>query len=68
MKKDIVNNIISSNCNKNNPNGCSICKSEKIPFDFSKKNLYQIKKLKTKFNIKESDCCLLIKKCNCTKK
>ena len=67
MKNDIVNNIISSNYNKNNPNACSICKSEKIPFDFSKKNLCEIKILKTKFNIKESDCSNFIKKCNCSK-
>ena len=67
MKNDVANNIISSKYNKNNPNACSICKSEKMPIDFSRKNLYEINILKNKFKLKESDCSLFIKKCNCTK-
>ena len=69
MKNDLVESIIKSNKinNSNNPNYCSICKCNKLPIDFSKNNKNEIKILKTKFNFKESDFSLIIKKCNCTK-
>ena len=69
MKNDLIDNIINSKnyYKKENPNACSICKCEDLPIDLSKKNNYEIKILKNKFRLKETDYSDLIKKCNCTK-
>ena len=70
MKNSLVDSIITSNKLNNNENisACSICKCNKIPIDFSKKNIKELKILKTKYRLKESDFSVIIKKCNCTKK
>ena len=67
MKHDLIDNIISQNNKKGNPNSCSICKCEKLPIDFAKNKNREIKMLKDSFKFKEDDFSILIKKCNCTK-
>ena len=67
MRKD--DSLISENnfTRKNKPNTCSICNSDKLPLDISKKSKYEIKILLSRFKLKEAELSNLIKKCNCTK-
>ena len=69
MRKDLIDNLISENnfTRKNKPNTCSICNSDKLPLDISKKSKYEIKILLSRFKLKEAELSNLIKKCNCTK-
>ena len=69
MKKDLIDSLISENnfTRKNKPNTCSICNSDKLPIDISKKSKYEIKILLSRFKLKETELSNLIKKCNCTK-
>ena len=45
MRKDLIDSLISDNnfTRKNKPNTCSICNSDKLPIDVSKKSKYEIK-------------------------
>ena len=69
MRKDLVDSSISENnfTRKNKPNACSICSSDKLPIDVSKKSKYEIKILLSRFKLKETELSNLIKKCNCNK-
>ena len=69
MKKDLIDSLNSENnfTRKNKPNTCSICNSDKLPIDVSKKSKYEIKILLSRFKLKETELSNLIKKCNCTK-
>lgn len=69
MSKDFIDSLIPENnfTRKNKPNTCSICNSDKLPIDVSKKSKYEIKILLSRFKLKEAELSNLIKKCNCTK-
>ena len=70
MKNDLINSIISSNKLNNNENikFCSICKCDNISIRLSNENQNELKILKTKLKLEESEYSKIIKKCNCTKK
>ena len=70
MENDLINNIKSSNKLNNNENikFCSICKCDKISINLINKNQNELKILKTKLKLKESEYSNIIKICNCTKK
>ena len=65
MSKDLISE--NNFTRKNKPNTCSICNSDKLPLDISKKSKYEIKILLSRFKLKEAELSNLIKKCNCTK-